>query len=275
MDPSSLPQTPTAPPAGDFITVTDLPPAQQQQAPAVAPAAQGTPGDARFTAADLERVRQEEKDKLYSRLQKSDERFSSMETELSTLRQEREARLAQQKTEDEQAEQKRLAELTAKQLLDETRASFEEKFANLQQERELERAALEKEAEYNRLKAYAQERVSASRDEIAPELLDLVNGNTQEEIDASIETLKAKTQAILDGVRQGQEQTRSQMRGVQPTGFTGMGPLDNESGQRNLSADQIKNMSMAEYERYRAQLIGEKAARNDPRRSNTGVGLFG
>lgn len=269
--PEDLNPTPPAPPTGSPQTITVVEP---QAPPAAPPQTEG-----RFSAADLERARTEEKEKLYTRLNKSEERFSAMESELTALRQEREQRQsvteAEANAQAEADQKKRESELSAKKLLEETRADFESRFAALQSEREVEKAALEKEAEFNRLRGYAQEKVAAARDEIAPELLDLVSGNSQEEIDASIELLKAKTTAILENVQQGQQQIRSTMRGVQPTGFTGLGPMDNESGLRHLSANDIKNMSMTEYQRYRAQLIGEKAARNDPRRSDTGVGLFG
>jgi colicin import membrane protein len=246
-DPTPTDPTPSTP-APESITVT--PPADDQ----------------RFTTADLERVRQQEKDKLYSRLSKADERTAAVEAELKRFKDEaagRDAAAEAEKAREAQAAQERAkvereAEMTARELLEARSKEWEGRFANLERERETERATLAKEAEFARLSAYVQERLAQEREAktIAPELADLVAGNTREEIDASIEMLKAKTEAIFQSVQQAQVAQRSQMRGTAPTGFTAQGPLDNESGSRQLTPDQIKNMPMNEYRKYRSQLLG-------------------
>ncbi|MEU1552155.1 hypothetical protein ABZ517_05460 [Streptomyces scabiei] len=224
-----------------------------------APPAQGRT----FSAAELERARQEEKDKLYSRMQKGDERLQALEAELKALREERESReqaeAERQAAEEKTAKERAEAEMSAKRLVEERSTEWEQKFADLQAEREQERAALAKEAEYNALRAYIQERVNVERNSIAPELVDLVSGNTREEVDASIEMLRAKTDAIFQSVTTAQQQARSQMRGVSTTGYTGNGPTDGDAGARQLSAEDIKNMPMSEYSRYRSQLLGAAA----------------
>ncbi|MEV6309976.1 hypothetical protein AB0M10_15425 [Streptomyces sp. NPDC051840] len=229
--------------------------------------------ESRFTAADLERVRQEEKDKLYSRLTKVDERSVALEAELKTLREEREARQAQEaeakRAEEDAAKSKAESEMSAKRLLEERSTEWEQRFAQIEQEREQERATLAKESEYNQLRAYIQERAGAERDSIAPELVDLISGNSQEEVDASVEMLKAKTTQIFQSVQSAQEAARSQMRGVAPTGYTGNGPTDSESGTRQLSAEDIRNMPMAEFAKYRSQLLGAASNQGNNR------GLFG
>lgn len=246
---SAVPPTPsTDAPPETTITVSEP------------PAVPAPPSDARFTAEQIERARSEEKDKLYKRMQERDSRHAEMEQELAVLRQEREERLkaeADAKTAAEEAAKvKKESEMSAKALLEQRNSEWETRFAEIQAEREREREALAKEAQYNELRAYIQERVGAEREAIAPELLDLVSGNTPEEVDASVELLKAKTSQILESVQQAQVQTRSQMRGVSTAGFTGQGPTDNESGSRQLSAQDIKGMSMQEYAKYRDQLLG-------------------
>lgn len=227
--------------------------------------------ETRFTAADLEKARGEEKDKLYGRITKADERVSAVEAELATFRAEREAR-SQQETDAAQAvadaeKTKRESEMTAKKLVEERTREWNERFEALQQERETERAALLKETEFAQLRAYAQERVGAEREHIAPELLDLVAGDTAEEIDASIDVLKAKTDQIYAGLRQAQEERQQQraplLRGVSPTGLSAGGPGQGDTGVRQLTAQDIKAMSMAEYQKYRGQLLGA-AANRDP-----------
>ncbi|NIY68055.1 hypothetical protein [Streptomyces malaysiensis] len=256
------PATGTGVPSSPDDTVTVQDPALQPAQPSA---------ERTFTADDIARARQEEKDKLYSRLSKVDERSEALEKELATLREEREARLAaeaEEQAKKEQAEKDQAEkDMSAKKLLEERSTEWERRFSEIQQEREQERAALAKEAEYNRLRAYIQERVGAERDNIAPELVDLVSGNTQEEVDQSVEMLKGKTSQLFDSMQAAQQTARSQMRGVAATGYTGNGPTDGESGTRELSADDIKNMSMADFAKYRTQLLGAAA-------NSTNRGLF-
>lgn len=222
-----------------------------------------------FSAADLERVRQEEKDKLYSRLTKGDERLQSLEAELKTLREEREARQREeaerQAAEEQAAKEKAEAEMSAKRLVEERSTEWERKFEDLQREREQERAALAKEAEFNRLRAYIQERINSESNSIAPELRDLVTGNTPEEVDQSIEMLKAKTEQIFQSMTAAQQQARSQMRGVSATGYTGNGPTDQDAGARQLSVEDIRKMPMSEFAKYRSQLLGAAASNSSNR----------
>lgn len=243
------------------------------QDPPKPPEPQNAGQESRFTAADLERVRQEEKDKLYSRLSKVDERSEALEAELKQLREERQAREAEeaqrQQAEEDAAKAKAESEMSAKKLLEERSSEWEKRFAQIEREREQERAALAKESEYNKLRAYIQERAGAERENIAPELVDLISGNTPEEVDASIEMLKDKTSQIFQSVQSAQETARSQMRGVAATGYTGNGPTDGDAGSRQLSADDIKSMPMAEFAKYRSQLLGAAANKSNNR------GLFG
>ncbi|MFE5853199.1 hypothetical protein ACFQ61_08255 [Streptomyces sp. NPDC056500] len=246
-------QLPQSAPPGDPVPPAGPPPVvvrETQQAPAEAP---------RYTAADLERARKEEKDKLYTRLSKVDERSEELASELKTLRLEREGREAEEalrkKADENAAKAKAESEMSAKRLLEERSSEWEARFAHIEKERELERAALAKELEYNKLRAYIQERATAERSNIAPELVDLINGETPEEVDASIQVLKDKTTQIFQSVQEAQSSVRSQMRGVSPTGYTGNGPTDGDSGPRELSAEAIKNMSMPEFAKYRSQLL--------------------
>ncbi|KJK55351.1 hypothetical protein [Saccharothrix sp. ST-888] len=233
----------------------------------------------RFTTADIERVRQEEKEKLYGRLNKADERAAAVEAELQRMKDEATAREAAadadraREAQDQGLREKaeREAEMSARDLLEARSREWEQRFEVLQRERETERATLAKETEFAQLAAYTQERLAQEREarSIAPELVDLVAGNSREEVDASIELLKAKTESILQSVQQAQVAQRAQMRGTAPTGFTGHGPLDNESGARQYTPEQIKNMPMHEYKKYRSQLLGAAASEAGNR------GLFG
>lgn len=256
--PASPPGTGANPnPDGTVTVKTPDPPSQQPE--------QGRT----FTAEDIEKARREEKDKLYSRLQSVDERSKSLEAELAELRREREEREAaeaeRKAAEEKAAQEKAEAEMSAKKLLEQRSTEWERRFEEIQREREQERAALAKAAEFEALRAYIQERVGAERDNIAPELVDMVTGNTREEVDRSIELMKSKTEAILQSVQQAQQAARSQMRGVSATGYTATGPADSDAGTRQLSVEDIKNMPMSEFARYRSQLLGSAATQTSNR----------
>jgi len=246
----ATPAAPTAnpaPAANDpnnpvVAVVTDPTPVAPQNAPAPAPASESEA---------IERARQQEKDKLYPRL-------ATMEEELKTLRSERDARLAaeaaQAEAEAEAERQRKVAETSAKDLLTQAQNDWQKKFDDLQAERELERVALAKDAELASLRAYVQEQVRVNSGEIAPQLLDLVTGNTQEEVNASIAAMKAKTAEILESVKEAQIHQRSQMRGVSVASSPGSA-TDAMSGQsRQVTAQQLKDMPLSEYAKYRPQL---------------------
>lgn len=258
--------TPTEPISGTGTTSINVP----------AP----TPPARTFTEDDLARARQQEKDKLYKELEQLREQvgqFGSVQTELEALRKEREEREAREQAAREAAAQaareKEEAELSAKELLakrtSEMESQWEQKLLQLQKEREVERAALEKEREFAALRDFIQTRMQEEGGNIAPELHDLVGGNTPEEVNASIERLKAKSAAIAEKVRGSQQQFAAQQRGVSPAGFNATGPMDMLPTTQNYSAEDIAQMSMKEYaEKIRGQFIGRgDAARNR--------GLFG
>lgn len=220
--------------------------------------------DQRFTADDLSRARQQEKDKLYKELEAlraQTEGFPEVKAELEALRKEREERAAADAAARQQAEEeakaKRESEMTAKELIESRQREYEEQLAALQREREVEKAAMEKERAFSALRDYMQARVAQEGDNIAPELLDLVDGNTPEEVDASIERLKAKSAAIAEKVRASQQQIASQQRGVSPAGFSTTGPMDMLQSTQSFSAEDIKKMPMKDYvEKIRSQVIG-------------------
>lgn len=244
------------------------------------PAPQGN--EYRFTVEDLEKARREEKDKVYGRLDEEAKQRKALEEQVQALL------AAQQDKEQAEAEARRQAEdearraaeaeLDARSLLEkreqewnqrlaETQTDWEKKFEQIAQDRAAERAVLEKERELASLAAYTQQRVAQEQDSIAPQLLDFIGGNSPEEIDASIERAKAKSAEIVAALQQQQVQQRASQRGVAPTGYAPVGPMEVEGGQRNYSADDIRQMSVQEYAKFRQQAgIGG---------AGQGRGLFG
>jgi chromosome segregation ATPase len=233
------------------------------------------PATKSYSEEDLEKARQQEKAKLYAELEKLREQTRTLPeitSELEALRKEREDREAAAAAAKQEAEEKERAqqeaEMSAKDLLDKRNQEWEEKFAEIQRQREAERELLEKERTFSQLREYVQSRVQQERENIAPELLDLVDGNSPEEVDASIERLKAKSQAIAEKIRGTQQQLAAQQQGVSPSGFNTSGPEDMLPSTQQWSAEDIRNMSPKEFaEKVRPHFLGRSDTRNR--------GLFG
>lgn len=221
-----------------------------------------------FTADDLAKARAQEKAKLYPQMEK-------MAAELEALKKaqaEEAARKAEKaKLREEEkiakAKQKETEELSAKELLEKKEQEFQALLENERLERENAFALLEKERKFQDLMNYRSTRIEQERDSIVPQLIDLVNGNSEEEIEQSIETLKAKSAGIMQDVQQTVLSARQQMPGARITA-PASGPLDNDSEQPIGTPDAIRDMSMADYAKQRAKLLGNAA-------SNRGQGLFG
>jgi hypothetical protein len=114
---------------------------------------------------------------------------------------------------------------------------------------------------------YRQQRLEAERENIIPELVDLIEGNNRDEIEQSIASLKDKSARILDSAAQAMSSARREMAGARVTA-PASGPLDNDTEQRSYSPDSIRDMSLADYAKNRAKLLGDAT-------NNRGRGLFG
>ena len=217
-----------------------------------------------FTAEAIEAAREQEKSKLYPQIER-------MKGELETLQREKAERDAEQAQRDAEAaeEARRIAEqeMTARELIEAQRAEFSEQLAAERAEREHALALLDMERQYQELQAWKVQRVEAERENIMPELLDLVTGNSPEEIEASIQSLRDRTSRILDSAQQAMSSARRDMVGSRITA-PAAGPLDTQTGQRQFSPEEIRNMPLSEYQKYRDTLLGTGAASN-------GRGLFG
>jgi len=201
-----------------------------------------------FTEEDIERARQQEKDKLYPRL-------SAMETELKTFREEREQAAAERtRLEHEAAEARRLqeeGEMEVRDLLTKRETEWTARFDALEQQREADKAVWDRERELAEVETYRRERLEQEAEFIMPELRDFVQGNNPQEIDASIEAIKLRTQAILDNITQASSQLP---RGAAPTAPP-VGPMEQMPSYESLTPDDIRNMDMETYKRYRQGLL--------------------
>ena len=223
-----------------------------------------------FTADDLAKARAQEKEKLYPQVEKLKEELSLLkqreqERELEEARRKeerkkREAEAAKKKKEEEEAE------LEVRQLLQRKEEEWQAQLETERQEREKAFALLDQERRFQALMNYRSMRLEQERDNIIPELIDMIAGNSEDEIEQSILTLKEKSAKIFDSVAQAGVQTRKDMVGARVT-VPASGPLDNDSEQRSFTPDNIKDMSLADYAKNRAKLLGTG--------NNSGQGLFG
>jgi len=223
-----------------------------------------------FTVDDIAKARAQEKAKLYPQVEK-------LQEELAFLKKERDERAAQeadraakrQTRESERAAERKKqeeSELEVRDLLAKKEQEWSLKLDSERQERERAFALLEREREFQELSTYRQQRLEAERDGIIPELVDLISGNSKDEIEQSILGLKERSAKIFDSVAQVAQQSRKEMAGTRITS-PASGPLDNDSDSRTYSPNDINNMSMADYAKNRAKLLGSG--------KNSGQGLFG
>lgn len=232
------------------------PPSPQQQPVVTIPVDPPPPADPDpdlvFTAKDIEKARKEEKDKLYGRLQ-------TMEEELSSVREEREAREAAEAEAREAAEAEARAaaeeEMSARELIQAKEQEWSQRIAALEQERAEERRIFEMERAFQEVENYRTRAVAASEEEIMPELRDLITGNTPEEIDAAIALAKDKTARILQNVQAATQQTRQNQRGASVTAPP-VGPMENDSNYKTLTAEDIRDMDMETYRQNREKILG-------------------
>ncbi len=237
---------------------------------ATPPASPAPAADTRFYSQEqvdemLNKARTQERDKLYPKLQQTD----AMADELKELRasQKKLEKLEADRQAAIEAERKKAeeAKLSAEQLIAKREQEMNARFQQFQQDQEVKVALLQKQNEMIALQAYVQRRINEEQDNIAPELIDFIDGDTQEAVEVSIERVKVKTQQIADGVRNAGVRQRSQMPGVAPAaGVNAQGPLDTP-GDRQLTAEQIQGMSMSEFAALRQRI-------NMP--NGSGKGLF-
>jgi len=250
----------TIPPAGITLPITPPVPVEQTAA--------------RFTADDIEKARTQEKDKVYKTLESWEEKFAEQGQKLADLLKDKDTAVtdaAAKATKDaEEAAAKRWEEQDSKTLVADVRAEFEKKLSDMADQNSLERATFAKERSFTELRDYAQVKVSeaVAANEIAPELVGYVTGNNTQEIDASLVRVKATTESLLASIAAA---TAPQVapRGVSPTGYAPVGPMDGDQSHKTYTAADIQNMSIEEYTANRQALLGAAVKSGQDR------GMFG
>lgn len=230
----------------------------------VAPVSNEKVEETSYTKEDLKRVREQEKSKLYPQI-------DSLKEELNVLKKEREERLAEaaakQQAAEEEARKKAESEMDTRELLAVKEKEWQSQLEEERLERQRAFSLLEREREYASLTEYRTRRISEEQDNIMPELLDLITGNSPEEIEQSITSLRERSSRILDSAQSAMQSARREMTGSRVT-MPPSGPMDTNSDQQQFTPEQISAMSVSEYAKYRDRLLGKAS-------NSRNKGIFG
>jgi hypothetical protein len=231
---------------------------------AAPPVAQTVTSQKFYTEDDLARVREQEKGKLYPQIE-------TLKEKLDRLEKERDERIALEETArkdaEDQARRKAEEEMDVRSLLEQKEREWTERLDQERSERENALALLDRERQFQEVSEYRMARLDEERDNIIPELLDLVTGSNPDEIEASIAGLRERSSRILDSAQQAMQAARRDMSGARVTA-PAAGPLDTNSDNQSFSAEQIASMPFNEYVKHRSKLLGQASA-------NRNQGLFG
>jgi hypothetical protein len=206
----------------------------------------------RWTDEDIEAARKQEKDKLYGRIE-------DVQTQLKTLQSEREAEAAErQRLADEAAEARRTreeAEMETRDLLTKRESEWRDEISKLNARYDADREVFQKERQLQEAELYRRDRIAQEANDILPELRDFIQGSTPDEIDQSIEMMKARTASVVANfVAVEPPQVPFQPRGAAPTAPP-VGPMEQLPSYESLTPEDIKGMDMDTYKRYRSQLL--------------------
>jgi hypothetical protein len=241
-----------------------------------APVAVTDPATGRtFTEEDVARIRQEEKDKVYGRLEEANSALAELRDQVGSLTAAEQRRAAQleEETQRLQAEARRQEEegLDPATLVARAREEWQQTLANKEQEwnsrfeqeaqaRQQAEALAAKEREYTDLRDYIQGQVEANKDSIAPELLPWIQGTSKDEVDAAIARAVETTNSIAEQFQQlAQLQQFQQPVVAQPPATPGTrttAPVGTDPGAQfqQLTAEDIANMPMDQYAKMRPRL---------------------
>jgi hypothetical protein len=202
-----------------------------------------------------EDVTTREKNKLYDTIE-------SLKTTVKNLETDREARQAEadkiRSAQEEEAKKKAESEMDVRQLLETKEKEWAEKLEQERKDRQQAIVLLEKERQLAELNEYRSARLAQERETILPELLDLITGNSPDEIEESIAGLKDRSSRILDSTQQAMQSARKEMTGSRITA-PASGPLDTNTENQQFTAEDISAMSVTEYAKYRSRLLGRSA----------------
>ena len=212
-----------------------------------------------YTEDDLAKVRSQEKSKLYPEIEQ-------LKNEVESLKKEKEEKAARKAAEEadklakkESKQREKLEEeLEAKDLIKLTAQELKEQLERERQETQRAFALLERERSYAELQSFKQNLIEQERDNVMPQLLKYLQGDTPEELVSSLEDLKAQTASIFEDAMSAQQAQRQSMVGTRAT-LPPAGALEVNSENRQFTAEDISAMPMNEYAKYRSRLLSPAA----------------
>jgi DNA repair exonuclease SbcCD ATPase subunit len=211
---------------------------------------------ARFTAEQLDAARREEKEKLYPRLEEMGNQLKQLQDEREAEAAER-ARLAQE-AEDARRQQEE-SEMDLRQLFERREQEFNAQLAEINQRYETDRAIFDRERTLQEAQQYRQARIEQESEFIFPELRDLVQGSTPEEVDQAIEEMKQRSEMIFQNLQAAQQP--APFRGAAMPSIPAVGPMEQLPSYEQLTPEDIRAMDMDTYKRYREQLLNATSPR--------------
>ena len=223
-----------------------------------------------FTEDEVEGIRKQEKDKMYKRIEEADSRVKSMEDQMNVISAEREAARKEaderKSKESELLRQREVDELSAKELiakreeLQEIDGDYKRRFEEIEAQRQSQEAIIEKERRLQELNSYRQRRLGEEQENIIPQLVDLVAGSSEDEIETSISVLRDRSNAIIESIQQATAQQQGRLRGA-PVTAPPVGPMETQTEYQQLNADDIRNMTMDQYAKMRDRLLNARPNR--------------
>ena len=224
----------------------------QSQAPDAQPQQEQRPAY-RWTDEDIAQARQQEKDKLYGRIEQ-------MGGQLAEIQTAREAEAAERQRLADEAEAARKAkeenEMDLRTLMERREAELRGEMDQIRQAQEMEREVFNRERALQQVEEYRRDRIAQESEYLLPELRQYIVGDTIEAVDASIERVKLDTQAIVSNFVAASEPPPApyQPRGAAPTAPP-VGPMEQLTEQMPMSLAELRGMDMDTYKKHRNQLL--------------------
>lgn len=220
---------------------------------------QPQPSGRHFTEEDIERARQQEKDKLYPRL-------DEMTSQLRAIQEERAAEQAERQRLAEEAEAARRAkeesEMDLRALMEKRDLEWQTRFQETEARYAADRAVFDQERRLQEVISYRQARIEQEADYIIPELRGYITGDTPEQVDAAIESAKQQTQSIIENMRAAMEP--QPFRVAANPGVPPVGPMEQLPSYETLTPEAIQGLTMDQYKQHREALL--RAASQQQRR---------
>lgn len=215
---------------------------------------QQQPAQQVFTADDIERARQQEKDKLYGRI----EEMGSQLQQVLTAREQEEAERKRLADEAEAArKEKEESEMDLRALLEKRDKEWETKFQETESKYATDRAIFDQERRLAEIEHYRRQRLEQEQEEIIPALLDMVSGNSPEEIEQSIVYMKERSNVIASNFAAAAQASQQQVpfRGAAMPSVPPVGPLEQLPVNQQVTDQMVRDMPMDEYKRHRESLL--------------------